>query len=219
MELRLSTKALLAAFIGLTPLPGFTQTLWAPPPLALRGEARPTVAREMVSSFKIGATSVVFEQTELGDLARAFGVAMGHQGDASESLQWFCLTGTAKQGPWVLWLTSGEIDGGRVGGVQLQSLLRGQRVDSRCGLWRSEAIPIEMPVTLRLGMPRREVIRALGSASASAEELLEYVHQHEERRAEPKAPEAPVFIAMNSVTVWIHRGIVQGFHVWKSTQS
>jgi hypothetical protein len=195
------------------------QVLWEPPSLGV-GEVAPraTVRREMVRAVQVADRRVVLEETLLDDAAAHFGVTTGHSGDASESLDWACLTGADRAGTWILWLMSGEIDGDRVGGFQLRRLVVGERADSRCGVIRRQVVPVTIPTPLRLGLSRRELSTALGRPSSASGDLVQYWHKNEERRAIRGADPEP-YTSSNGVAVLFHEGVARAIQVWKSTGS
>ncbi len=221
--LRLSIAA--ACFFGVMDAPssaGAAKSLWKPPEISgLRGlmeAVHPTVAHMMVSTFRVADSRVVFERTNLLNLVGKLNVRTGADGDASESLRWLCLTGTNAGHSWILWLTSGEIDGGTVGGLRVQVLEADEQPDSRCKAIIGDAPPVDLGIPLRLGMTRSEVIRVLGKPSASAGTLTVYYHEHKKPIYNSQTGLQDDFLVMNSVSIAFNGDVVEGIDVLKSTQ-
>src|SRR5262245_32059116 len=112
------------------------------------------VSSELIPSIRIGDVEVVLDKTPIADVARRFNATRGHRGDASESLDWLCLTGRDTRDRWILWLESGEIHGGAIGAFQLRRLGESEPVDVRC---RAVAVNVQDPAALRLEMSRDDV--------------------------------------------------------------
>lgn len=200
------------------PLPVAQEVLWAPPLLNPEKAVQATVTKEMVGAFHLDGSDVVLEHTVLHEVATKYGLTKGGTGQGGDYFEWVCLASHDKA-PWVIWLTSGEIDGGRVGGIHVQALSANMRLDPRCGRLSSDTPALQLPIALRLGISHEEVVAALGAPSLSSGDLLLYYHEHEERLPVRGRAEPTTFLSMNSVTVQIHQGIVHAFTVWKSTQS
>lgn len=88
----------------------------APPafPFPDDGLAAATLKQRPVTVLNLGAYAIHFEQTPMREILRTIGVgAIHHQGDAGGSLDWICyrIPGPA---PQLLWITSGELQGGQV---------------------------------------------------------------------------------------------------------
>jgi len=141
---------------------------------------RPTVAKEMVSFLKVANWPITLETTKLTDAQRRFGGLLGHSGDAGEALGWLCLYRRNPSDGWVLWLTSGEIDGESIGGVVWHRLNSEQKVDSRCKAVNAEQGIVTSPVRLRLDMTKLQVEQLLGKPSGRFHDTFMYLHQHQE---------------------------------------
>jgi hypothetical protein len=72
----------------------------------------------MVKAIRISALNVELEETNMNQVLARFGGNFGTQGDAGDSLEWLCLSGHERDGPFDLWLKSGEMDAGTVGSFQ-----------------------------------------------------------------------------------------------------
>lgn len=139
----------------------------------------------------------------MDEVRTRIGGTMGHRGDAGDYVEWLCFHGTDPKGRWVLWLESGEIDGGTVGSFQWQRLVSGAALDRRCRALREARGGIELPVALRLNMAEAEVLKALGPPTAKRGDRLIYVHEHQESiRSEPYTSENIVAILLRDGVVW-----------------
>jgi hypothetical protein len=76
-----------------------------------------TIGKDIVSDLRVSDRTVVLEETKLTDLQAHFKAPIGNRGDAGDYVEWLCFYGANNN--WVLWLTSGEIDAGAIGGFQL----------------------------------------------------------------------------------------------------
>ena len=79
----------------------------------------------------------------------------------------------------MLWLTSGEIDGGSIGGFVWLRVSARQRIDSRCTELNGEQATVVLPIPLKLNMTRNTVKQLLGMPSSSFHETFTYFHEHE----------------------------------------
>jgi hypothetical protein len=158
--------------------------------------------KPIITRITVGGLPIRLEHTELDVVGKYLKVATGHQGDASEFLAWLCLHGQDKEGPWGLWLTSGEIDGPMIGGLQLQRLTPNVALDSRCGSI-NDSRSISLPVPIHLGMAETQVQALLGKPSSRFGETSIYVHQHELRlRGEPYSADNSVILSYKNGVLW-----------------
>lgn len=157
--------AVLAAAVGLAGA--------APPPFPFKdGLAPATLKQRPATVLNLGAYAIHFEQTAMREVVRTVGTgAIHHQGDAGDSLDWICyrIPGPA---PQLLWITSGELQGGQVVDsvvarfdaampadcAELPERFRGVTLDH--GLW--------------LGSTQAAVQVALGPASAARDAWLQW---------------------------------------------
>jgi hypothetical protein len=166
----------------------------------------------MIRRFRVSGLRIVLENTELTAVQKRFGGTIGHRGDADTSLSWLCLHGTGPQGGWILWLMSGEMDAGSVGGFRWQRVGRAAEVDTKCQTL-PEGSSVELPVTLRLGSEEAGVLHIFGQPTKRFGNALFYLHEHEATiRNEP-------YTAMNTLVVLLRGGVVWAIEVWKSTTS
>ena len=108
---------------------------------------------------------------------RRLGGVMGSDGSAIGPA-WLCLTGGDSAGPWVLWLTSYDIDGGNVGSFEWERLAAGTRFDARCHTLPAGPATVRLPLPMRLGTARTEVEHLLGKPSASRGQTAFYLYEH-----------------------------------------
>jgi hypothetical protein len=188
------------------------QVVWAPPVWSfMRATPKATVSREILATLRVSDFSIRLEDTKMEDVASTLGGTLGGRGDAGDSVEWLCLYGTDGSGPWVIWLESGEIDGGTVGSFQWQRLAKSAVLDRRCQML-GEA-KVELPIALRLGTGEAEVLKNLGQPTVRHGNRLIYVHEHQESiRGEP-------YISENIVAVLLRAGRVWAIEVSKTTAS
>lgn len=73
-----------------------------------------TLSSPPSTGITLDSLRIDFERTSLSDVRNAVGVGhISRQGDAGDSVTWLCYTLPAAQGASRLWLTSGEMGGGR----------------------------------------------------------------------------------------------------------
>src|SRR5579863_9923505 len=146
---------------GRSPSPA-VPAIWEPPAWTfLREYPKATVSKEMVAKFRVSSFPVSLEETKMEDVRSSLGGTFGRKGDAGDYDEWLCFYGTDHPGDrWVLWLESGEIDGGTVGSFQWHRLNTSAVIDRRCQML-GEA-KVEVPIALRLGMGEAEVLKNLG---------------------------------------------------------
>jgi len=194
--------------------PDDARVAWQPPAWNFLTELpKATVSKEMLVSLQVSNVPIYFEKTKMDDVRTRLGGTIGHTGDAGDYVEWLCFRGTDPKGRWVLWLESGEIDGGMVGSFQWQRLANGIVLDRRCRTLQDTRGGIELPVALRLGMAETEVLNTLGPPTVRRGDRLIYVHEHQESiRGEPYTSE-------NIVAILLHDGMVWAIEVSKTTTS
>src|SRR5437588_153215 len=101
-------------------------TVWKPPDWNFPENVKASVPKEMFSSFRVSGYDIRFEETSMESVEKRLGGETGQRGDAGDALEWLCFHGADAAGAWVLWLESGEIDGGFVGSFQWQRLSNSQ---------------------------------------------------------------------------------------------
>jgi hypothetical protein len=167
----------------------------------------------MVGAFRVSNFPIEFEETKMEDVRTRLGGTIGHKGDAGEYLEWLCFHGTDSEGRWVLWLESGEIDGGMVGSFRWERLPMNAELDQRCRMLQRKAGGIVLPISLRLGTTEKEVLKTLGTPTVRRGDRLIYVHEHDETiRGEP-------FTSDNIVEVRLRGGTVCAIEVSKTVSS
>jgi hypothetical protein len=167
----------------------------------------PTIPKEMVSHLKVANWPITLERTRLTDAQRRFGGSLGQSGDAGEFLQWLCLYRRNAEDGWVLWLTSGEIDGGSIGGFVWLRTSATQTIDSRCTELNAEQATVVLPIPLKLKMTRNTVEQLLGEPSGSFHETFTYFHEHK-----GTIGHAP-YTWDNTIDIVYQRGLVQAIQV------
>ena len=167
----------------------------------------PTIPTEMVSHLTVANWPITLETTMLTDAQRRFGGSIGHSGDAGEFLQWLCLYKSNAKDGWVLWLTSGEIDAGSIGGFVWLHMRSEQKIDSRCTELNAEQATVMLPIPLKLNMARNAVEQLLGKPSGRFHETFTYLHKHEGTIRNAS------YTWENSIDVVYRRGLVQAIQV------
>ena len=153
--------------------------IWSPPEIGwLDNMPQATVPKEMIGALRVANVPIVLEETNLTDAQKRFGGTIGSSGDAGESLAWICLDGNDKDGTWILWLFSGEIDGPAIGGFQWMRLSASERPDRRCSRLPKNKGGVELPIALHLGMTEVEVQKVLGQPTVTRDKTSFYDHEH-----------------------------------------
>jgi hypothetical protein len=191
-----------------------TSIPWQPYKMQLPTAAPPpTIPKEMVSQLKVANWPITLEKTTLANVQKRFGGSLGHSGDAGESLQWLCLYKRNAEDGWVLWLTSGEIDGGSIGGFVWLRMSAAQKIDSRCTELNAEQATVMLPIPLKLKMTRDTVEQLLGKPSGRFHNTFTYLHEHK-----GTIKHAP-YTWDNSIDIVYQRGLVQAVQVALTTSS
>ncbi len=167
----------------------------------------PTIPKEMVSHLSVANFPITLETTKLTDAQRRFGGLIGHSGDAGDSLGWLCFYQRNASDGWVLWLTSGEIDGESIGGFVWLSMSSEQKIDSRCKALKAEQGIVMSPIPLRLGMTELQVEQLLGKPSGRFHNTFTYLHEHE-----GTIRDTP-YTWDNSIDIVYRNGVVRAIHV------
>jgi len=185
---------------------------WEPSPL-IKEMAMPnaSVSKNLMVELHVSGLKVVLEETKLTDVQALFGGTIGQRGDAAESLEWLCYQVSDGGNSSVLWLMSGEIDGGAVGGFEWIEVSESQQIDKRCQ--KLPAGGVRLPRNLRLRMKASLIVQEFGKPTRGDGNRLEYVHKEQLRiRNEP-------YTKINTLHVLLHDKIVLGVEVWMSTTS
>ncbi len=186
--------------------------IWSPPTVGWWDDMpRPTVAKEMIATLSVASAPIVLEQTNLKDAQERFGGTFGSSGNAGDALRWLCLYGSDKGGAWILWLTSGEIDGPAIGGFQWRSLSTNDRPDHRCSRLPKNMGGIKLPIQLHLGMTEAEVQKLLGPPTVARDKTLFYCHEH---RLVIRNED---FTVSNGVAIVLRKGVVWAIEVARTT--
>lgn len=189
--------------------------IWEPEPLLNLTDdtvPNPSVPKEMIASLQLSELKIPLEETRMDTLRAKFGGEVGARGDASESLRWLCLRGVDEVSPWVLWLESSEMDGPYIGGFQWRRLSGAARFDARCTALPEKA-KVVLPINLRLGTSRGDVLKLLGRPTWHRANIFLYEHQHDETiRGES-------FNSWNTVIIGLRNGEVEAIDVTKTTSN
>jgi hypothetical protein len=191
---------------------GIGSVIWKPPAWnSLRVAPKATVAKEMLATLRVSNFSIVLEKTNIEAVKKNLGGTFGQMGDGGDADEWLCFHGTDSSGSWALWLESGEIDGGMVGGFQWQRFDNSAVFDRRCRMLGDAKV--ELPNALRLDITEAEVVQILGQPTVRQSNRLIYIHDHKETiRGEP-------FDSSNIVAVLLLAGRVRAIEVSKTTSS
>lgn len=186
--------------------------IWEPPEWGFLPDVpNGTVPKEMLSKIFLSGFPITLEHTALRDVASHFNAMIGGKGDAGDSIEWVCLNGPDGVDRWILWLESGEIDGGAVGSFQWQRLDKGVVPDRRCRTIEDGGV--NLPNHLRLGLTDSEVLKILGAPTLRQGGRFIYVHEHTESiRGEPYTSE-------NIVAILFRGRLAKAIDVRKLTSS
>jgi hypothetical protein len=165
----------------------------------------------MIGSLRVANLPIVLEETNLEDVQKRFGGTIGDSGDAGDALGWLCLYESNKDGPWILWLTSSEINGPTIGGFQWRRLSIQETPDQRCSQLREDKGRIELPIALHLGMTELEVQKILGRPTVTRGKTLFFCHEHQ------KVIRKENYTVWNGVAIVFRYGVVWAIEVAKTT--
>jgi hypothetical protein len=187
--------------------------VWEPPNWDFPENVKASVPKQMFSTFRLSGYDITLEETSMKIVEKRLGGEIGAKGDAGDAVEWLCFHGAATEGAWVFWLESGEIDGGSVGSFQWQRLSSREVFDPRCHRLRGTASAIRLPLSLRLGVSKADVVKNLGEPTFADAGRLIYLHEHESTiKGEP-------FTTSNIVVVHLRKGIVWAIQASKTTSS
>ncbi|MGA7697038.1 MAG: hypothetical protein WCA76_18570 [Candidatus Sulfotelmatobacter sp.] len=189
------------------------KVVWEPPEWNIPENVKATVAKEMFSRFRVSGYEVTLEETSMEDAEQHLGGVIGKRGDAGDAMQWLCFQGADSVGGWVLWLESGEINGGSVGSLQWQRLSNRDVLDRRCHALQKAGTPIQLPLSLKLGAKSSDVLKSLGPPTSKDGGRLIYLHEHEVGAIRGGDP----FISSNIVVVHLRDGLVWAIQASKTT--
>jgi hypothetical protein len=171
----------------------------------------PTVPKEMIGALRVANFQVVLEETELDAARKRFGGIIGYRGDGGDSEAWLCLHGSDESGPWIFWLTSGELDGPAIMGFQWRRLSLNETPDRRCSLVPPDQGGIELPLTLHLDMTEADMRKIMGKPSFVSGKNLIYCHEHQET-----IHNLP-YTAENAIAIILRGGTILAIEVSKAT--
>jgi hypothetical protein len=188
------------------------RVIWEPPNWDFPQDTKATVPREMLSTLRISTVAITLEKTRLDKVVHLLGGATGAEGDAGDAVRWLCLHGADGGDPWVLWLESGEINGGYIGSFEWRRLSGDAKIDRRCHALSGIAKP-KLSLPLTLGMAEADVLKVLGKPSARRGERLIYLHQRE------WSVNGVPYDSSNIIILRVHTGEVVSIAVSKTTSS
>jgi hypothetical protein len=190
---------------------GANRVLWFPPSIDRWNSLHsPTVPKEMVASLRVAGFPITLEKTALEDARNRFGGTIGKRGDAGDFEAWLCLHGNGPNGPWVLWLTSGELDGPAISGFEWRHLSLNEIPDHRCLFLEGSSV-IELPLPLHPGMTGAEARKVVGNPTVVRGETLIFFHEHDE------VIDNLPYTADNIVSLVLRGGRVLAIEVQKTT--
>ncbi len=190
------------------------EVIWKPPPIKWPDDSpAATIPKVMISTLRVGNFRVILENTKLEDVRKHFGGTIGSDGDAGDFQAWLCLRGGDPNGPWILWLTSGETDGPAIGGFEWKRLSPSEVPDRRCRLVSQGSGGIQLPLAIHPGMTEVDVRRVLGRPTVALGMTLFFFHEHQEM-----IHQLP-FTAENAIAIVFRDGKVSVIQVWKSTMN
>jgi len=192
------------------------QALWAPLPLGgfdelpwgggLQWPGKFNGSKDIIPDLTVAHMRIVLEQTSFQSVQKHFGGVPGGQGDAGTSHGWLCLYQLKASKPWVIWLESDELDGGKVSGFQWRAVPLSSIFDNRC-----HSLPkgstVDLPAPIRLGQSQVQIVATLGAPSAERPDVLFYEHK---RSGHPGS-------TINDVAVQLSQKIVEAISVWRAS--
>jgi len=118
--------------------------------------------------IKLETTSLenVFKTVKTGKIVQ--------RGDASESLEWICYSITDQSSPVRLWLLSGEIDGGIVGGFVIRSMSTKDKISEACPELPESFKPVKLERKIWINTSESDVRKILGKPSLESRGWLLY---------------------------------------------
>ena len=188
--------------------------VWSPPRTGWWDNMpKPTVPNEMIGALRVADFPITLEKTKLEDMHKRFGGTIGDRGDAGDAEAWLCLFGSDSERRWIIWLTSGEIDGPAIGGFQWRLLSLNETPDRRCSPLPEKKGGIKLPIALHPGMTEAEVQLILGRPTATRGKTLFFRHEHQETIRKEQ------FTASNGVAIVIREGVVWAIEVAETTSN
>jgi hypothetical protein len=163
----------------------------------------------MINRLQVGSTAIVLNETSRAAAQKLLGGTVGIHGDGGDWEAWLCYHGRNSRGPWILWLSSSEVDNENVDGFLWMRPSANESVDSRCKLIPGDN-PVRLPIALQPGMRESEVRQVLGKPTLASDNLLEYSHEHH------KTINQLDFTVTNDVNVVFDNGTARLIQVWRS---
>ncbi len=218
---RFGVPFIFAAVLTLPIVVAAAPPLWAPLPLGpgfneppwggdLRWPDKSTGSKDIIAKLTVAHIRIVLEQTSLESVQKHFGGVSGGEGDAGSSHDWLCLYQLEASTPWVIWLESDELDGGKVSGFQWRTIPAESTFDKRCQpLPRGSTVDLPVPITL--GQTRDQFMVALGAPSTVRPDVLFYRH------VRSGIFEGRQGASQNDVAIQLTHNIVEAISVWRAS--
>ena len=190
MQQLLSARALLAiAIMAASGAAADTSGDAPPPPLPPFEDLGWTakVATQPAARLTLGQFQVIFERTQLGEVAAAAGGAIAHRGDAGNSIRWLCYDLDGRRRRQRIWIVSGGEMGGRdqlITGIVAGVVKAGPRAPHSADLAKAcPALPVTLlPVTFNngvwLGMPVTSLAAMFGAPPGTLGSWSGYRYEH-----------------------------------------
>ncbi len=192
--------------------PSAIKVIWSPPRIGWQDNPpSPTVPKEMIGTLRIDNMPINLEETKLEDARKHFGGTIGSRGDAGDAEAWLCLHGSDVNGPWIFWLTSGEIDGPSIGGFQWRRLSSSEKPDRRCRSLPNEGGGIRLPLAIHPGMTKLEVQQILGMPTYVRNNTQFFSHEHQ------RIIGKETWTVSNDMALVFRYGVVWAMEVAKTT--
>ena len=192
---------------------GASAVLWEPPvPSWPQHLPQATMKKEPISTFQLAGMPIMFEKTKLEDVRSRFGGTIGTRGDAGDSRAWLCYQGSNGDRHWIVWLTSGEIEGHTsINGVEWETLSADESTDSRCSTLPKDSGGIQLPLAIYPGMTGQEARQVLGQPTMTRNNVLIFSYERRKSMFRPK------FTVQNLMAVALRDDIVQEIDVERTT--
>lgn len=127
---------------------------------------KPTLKQEVAKGFNMGQLYIGFEATTLEEVRKAIGLGtIAHKGDAGDSVSWLCYTDVTAVPALRIWITSGELQGGKyVDGVIARTLTQGHP-NADCPAPPVKMRPFRVPGANVLNSSSNAVMAVMGAPS------------------------------------------------------
>jgi hypothetical protein len=166
----------------------------------------------MIGKFSVAGMPIVFDETTLEQVRQRLGGTIGNHGDAGDALAWLCFRGEDETGPWIFWLTSGELYGlSSIDGFTWRRMAPSEIPDHRCRTLPKDSGGISLPVPLRLGLTKDLVRQMIGRPTRSRSDALFFLFERQ------RVVHGEQWTVYNSATLEFQNGGLWIVEVNKST--